>query len=113
MALLLPSVLSVDDRAHNPLLLIQSSAAQSSLPILRYVLDQHIRRGELIILCTLYAPDQLLKGGKTDANVHILDWRTWIPGYEVEETRWEERIEKIYRVLESVRGALYKFRNFR
>ena len=79
--LLLPSILKNESHRH-PLLVLQSSLAQSSLPILTSILAQELSvKGSTrhkLLFCLLYQPSSLTEA-TTSTEVH--DWTDRIPGY--------------------------------
>lgn len=79
--LLLPSILKNESHRH-PLLVLQSSLAQSSLPILTNILAQEPSvKGSTrhnLLFCLLYQPSGLTEA-TTSTEVH--DWTDRIPGY--------------------------------
>lgn len=79
---LLPSILKNDHQRH-PLLVLQSSLAQSSLPILRSILAQEqLAKGlprHNLLFCFLYQPSSLAEA--SSPSTEIYDWTGRIPGY--------------------------------
>jgi hypothetical protein len=63
------------------LLVLQSSAAQSSLPLLKWAVDRHPPRA-IVVLCSLLYPPQALASaiGKSD-NILAVDCTGAISGY--------------------------------
>lgn len=78
MPLLLPSIIHSKARLHQPLVLFQSSLAQSSLPILRAVVAES--KTKILLLCFLYPP-HILFDGPPSVGPQILDFTNHIPGY--------------------------------
>ena|ERR1700722_11243461 len=79
--MLLPSTFVNSARARHTLLLLQSSAAQSCLPILRDLISR--REGHTLLFCFLYSPECLVVTNE-DANaraMEVFDHTGNIPGY--------------------------------
>ncbi|KJA29189.1 hypothetical protein HYPSUDRAFT_196592 [Hypholoma sublateritium FD-334 SS-4] len=78
---LLPSILKNESQRH-PLLVLQSSLAQSSLPILASILAQEPSvKGSTrhnLLFCLLYQPSSLTQAA---ASTEVHDWTDRIPGY--------------------------------
>lgn len=80
---LLPAILNNESSKHS-LLILQSSLAQSSLPILRQVLGAHLggknSTRRIILFCLLYPPSSLTVASLCES-FEIYDWTDHIPGY--------------------------------
>jgi len=70
-------ILSNATRAHYPLLLLQSSAAQSCLPLLRCIIADSPYR--TFLCCLLHPPSTLVED--TALNVQVFDYVDKVPGY--------------------------------
>ncbi|TFK41107.1 hypothetical protein BDQ12DRAFT_678911 [Crucibulum laeve] len=83
MSAFLPTVITTPRRG-NPLVVLQSSAAQSSLPILRQILarssDKSKARCYNILFSFLYLPSSILDDSSSQ-NIEVHDWLGRIPGY--------------------------------
>lgn len=78
---LLPDLLN-DFHLEYPLLLFQSSTAQSSLPLLRHVLAQKPAKvSRYIVFCLLYPPLSLLED-LTSQSVEVYNNLDRVPDYE-------------------------------
>lgn len=90
---LLPTILHAEPKRH-PLLILQSSLAQSSLPILRSLLVESSHR--TILFCLLYPPSIFVDAALSESVV-VHDWLDRVPGYgDAEETlTLTERIHDI------------------
>lgn len=85
----------LNDEAHrHPLLILQSSPAQSSLPILRSILANHSSPkangidGQNLLFCLLYPPSSLVDA-KTTTTVDVHDWTDRVPGYNDADSQAE------------------------
>jgi elongator complex protein 5 len=99
MSLLLSSILSNSQRSHQPFLLLQSSTAQSCLPVLRKIIHQESHKNaakqtHTLLLCFLHAPSSLIdetnlqsQGNKID----VLDYTDKVPGYD---DSWADPLEE-------------------
>ncbi|KAF8973973.1 hypothetical protein BDZ97DRAFT_1900702 [Flammula alnicola] len=88
---LLTSILKDESHRH-PLLILQSSLAQTSLPILRDVLAQgSSSKGSNrhnLLFCFLYHPSSLVDTKPSDS-LEVHDWTDRIPGYNDSDSRAE------------------------
>jgi elongator complex protein 5 len=75
---LLPSILADESHRH-PLLVLQSSLAQSSLPILRHLLSHEPSR-KTLLFSFLYPPPSLVDTNESDS-LEVYDWIDRVPGY--------------------------------
>ncbi|PAV22392.1 hypothetical protein PNOK_0234900 [Pyrrhoderma noxium] len=81
-----------------PVYLLQSSAAQSALPLLRGLIDAPNQKNNILILISsLYTPKQLLLQTETGDDARILDWTGQVRGYEDEGNKidWKKRLYEI------------------
>ena len=70
-----------DEAKRHPLLILQSSLAQSSLPILRsLIVDSSKNSGRNVLFCLLYPPSIFVESSSLDF-VDIHDWLDKVPGY--------------------------------
>ena len=86
-----------------PVYLLQSSAAQSALPLLRGLIDApNQKNNSLILISSLYTPKQLLQT-ETGDDARILDWTGQVRGYEDEGNKidWKKRL---YEIRDNVKG---------
>ncbi|KZT06922.1 uncharacterized protein LAESUDRAFT_759086 [Laetiporus sulphureus 93-53] len=100
MAPLLLSTLTSSSRGQQPLLLVQSSTAQSCLPVVQYVVrqaDSNPIAGSILLFCLLYAPSAFVKD--TPENVRVFDWTHNVPGYA------EDALDVKEEMLRTVRDA--------
>jgi elongator complex protein 5 len=71
---------TINDDAHKfPLVILQSSLAQSCLPILRHVINDP-KPSFNLLFCLLYPPSTLADNISSDT-VEIHDWLDHVPGY--------------------------------
>jgi elongator complex protein 5 len=96
---LLPSILTNESHRH-PLLILQSSLAQSSLPILRYHLSHGSSR-KTLLFSFLYPASSLVDANTSDS-LEIYDWIDRVPGYSGDNSQTE-----LLTVVE--KGALREF----
>lgn len=77
--LLLSDVLSGDDSgyAQRPLIILQSSTAQTCIPVLRQITAKQTR-AKTVVFCLLYPPSRLVG---TNAHVDVVDLTDHVPGY--------------------------------
>ncbi|KAL1952000.1 hypothetical protein VTO73DRAFT_1149 [Trametes versicolor] len=86
MPSLLSSIIAQPARNQN-LLLLQSSSAQTCLPIARAVIKQASERtrGTTVLFCFLYPPSSFLQSSSASpANVRIVDRTSHVPGYDLD-----------------------------
>lgn len=73
----------LDDGHKHPLVILQSSLAQSALPILRHVTHQDLsstKMRKVILFCLLYSPSTLWsESGRPNLQLH--NWTERVPGY--------------------------------
>ena len=111
MPSLLSSIVAPSPRGP-PLVLLQSSAAQTCLPVLRAMAAQ--ARGAVVLLCLLYPPASILGGPARPRplpdRVRVVDRTANVPGYDPDAPdlpagEWRAHLKRD--VLEAVRnGAL-------
>lgn len=89
---LLTSVLNDESHRH-PLLILQSSLAQSSLPIFRHILANKPAPKESnrknLLFCFLYPPSSLVDVNSSDFATETYDWIDRVPGYNDVDSRSE------------------------
>lgn len=86
MPSLLSSIIAQPARNQN-LLLLQSSSAQTCLPIARAVAKQASERTRetTVLFCFLYPPSSFLQSSSAPpANVRIVDRTSHVPGYDLD-----------------------------
>lgn len=101
MPLLLPSILNRSQRPHQPLLLLQSSIAQSCLPVLRKIInndDNKGRRVPTVLICFLHPPSSLVDHANVTSQelegaVKVLDFTGRVPGFD---DSWTDLREDIF-----------------
>ncbi|KAF9481381.1 hypothetical protein BDN70DRAFT_763951, partial [Pholiota conissans] len=97
---LLTSVLKNDTNRH-PLVLLQSSLSQTSLPILRNILVQNATaKGSPrhnVLFCVLYQPSSLTVGSSN--SIETYDWTDRIPGFGKSDY-WDELLSIVEKALE-------------
>jgi len=104
MVLLLPAIIDNSPRLHQPLLLIQSSTAQSSLPILRrFILNcinvNNKAQGRTLLFCLLYPPASLLEGpASLHERLQVVDRIGCVPGYS---DNWSDPQDQILSCVET------------
>ncbi|KAF8203606.1 hypothetical protein BJ912DRAFT_202268 [Pholiota molesta] len=99
---LLTSILKNESHRH-PLLILQSSLAQSSLPVLRRILvaqDKSAKGSPLhnVLFCLLYQPSNLT-GISSLNSVEVYDWTDRVPGYG-ESDYWAELLSVVEKALD-------------
>lgn len=98
----LSSLLDDKRKTQSPLVLLQSSAAQSAIPILRGIIDAQ-QKNSLILVCTLHDPTDLLGLKSTSReSTTILDWTSEVPGYCNEPIDWQARLEVIKKTVKGM-----------
>ncbi|KAI0318978.1 hypothetical protein OF83DRAFT_1163171 [Amylostereum chailletii] len=83
MPLVLPAVIANSSRPRHPFVLLESSVVQSSLPILRAIVNRPDATGHLLLFCFLYPPSSLVNDpARLQAeNLHVYDKTGDVPGY--------------------------------
>jgi elongator complex protein 5 len=96
---LLSSTIGEPPRADQHLLILQSSTAQSSLPLLRQLLSRNIEfdhatsHGDTFLFCLLYRPSSLVANSTLPSDhLKIYDFVGSTPGYDDD---WPDPREKI------------------
>lgn len=101
---LLPSIVADPGglRPHQPLILVQSSAAQTCLPVLCSLIQPAESPAKTLLFCFLYPPTSLIPDWPNTSNdsLKVFDYTERVPGYD--ETR-ESRDE----ILAAVRSGQY------
>ena len=81
---LLREYVSGPPRAYRPLLLIQSSVAQSGIPLLRHVVAESSKdqlSTQCLLFCLLYVPSDLVERNSASDRITVYDWLEFVPGY--------------------------------
>jgi elongator complex protein 5 len=63
--------------------LVQSSSAQSALPVLRNLIANGT--SPVLLFCLLYPPESLLGEKINDRRVKVFDWTDRVPGYRTQD----------------------------
>lgn len=91
---LLPSIITdpSGSRPHQPLILVQSSASQTSLPVLRSLIQPAERPAQTLLFCFLYPPTSLIADWPNTSNgslaLKVFDYTEQVPGYdEIRDSR--------------------------
>lgn len=83
---LLPSIIAdpSGSRPHQPLILVQSSASQTCLPVLRNLAQPTKRPIQTLLVCFLYTPTSLIAGwpNTSSGSLKVLDYTAQVPGYD-------------------------------
>ena len=105
MSLLLPSILIHSQRPHHPFILLQSSAAQSCLPLLRKVINAEpgAKRVHTLLFCFLHPYSSLIDERNGGETIEAFDHTGNIPGYT---DSWKDPCELI---LEAVKTGQSPF----
>jgi hypothetical protein len=93
----LATILSNSGRPPHPLVVFQSSAAESCIPILRDLIQKSKSKGHTLVFCLLYPPASL--ADCVDQNVCLVDYRDNIQGYA---SPWSDQRK---RILETVNAG--------
>ena len=70
----------IDNTQNFPLVVLQSSLAQSCLPILRHIVNDPKSTSLNLLFCLLYPPSSLAEDISPDT-LEIHDWLDHVPGY--------------------------------
>lgn len=70
----------IDNTQNLPLVILQSSLAQSCLPILRHVVNDP-KSSFNLLFCLLYPPSSLADDNISPDTLEIHDWLDHVPGY--------------------------------
>lgn len=101
---LLPSIVAdpSGSRPHQPLILVQSSTAQTCLPVLRSLIQPAKRPAQTLLFCFLYPPASLIAGWPNTSNssLKVFDYTEQIPGYDETQDSRDE-------ILAAVRSGRY------
>lgn len=84
----LPAILRGIQASSHPFIVLESSASQSSLPILRAVLSQTQTR---IVLCNLLYPLKFLVDDINNESLQVIDWSEDIAGYKDVDSDFSQR----------------------
>ncbi|KAI0704857.1 hypothetical protein BC835DRAFT_1261803 [Cytidiella melzeri] len=87
--LLLPPILANSTRPPQLFTLLQSSAAQSTIPILQDLIAQ--ARGNILLVCYLYPP-KIFTNSRGQQQIEVVDCTAHIPHYHDEPDAWEENV---------------------
>ena len=82
-------------RPHRPLLIIQSSVAQSSIPLLRHVIAESNKdqfSAQCLVFCLLYLPSDLVEQNSVSDRIIVHDWIGFVPGYNNVPYNGKERV---------------------
>ncbi|KAL1739312.1 hypothetical protein HDZ31DRAFT_10711, partial [Schizophyllum fasciatum] len=86
-SLLLPTILE-PGKSQPPLVLLQSTAHASAIPLLRRVVKPKVKGAfrstvnrKTVVFCLFYPPAALLHGHGPDENVELYDFSSNVPGY--------------------------------
>lgn len=93
---LLHSILTNSARPAQPFVLLQSSIAQSSLPILRNIVAKS--KGHVLLICFLYPP-KIFTADREDQSTQIIDCTDQVPRYHDEAGSYRELILSTLRSL--------------
>ncbi|EGN97984.1 hypothetical protein SERLA73DRAFT_182795 [Serpula lacrymans var. lacrymans S7.3] len=90
-------------KAHQPLILLQSTKAQTCLPVLRSLIKPAKPPSQTLLFCFLYPPSTLTdtdfqKLDVSDNGLKIFDYTASIPGYD---DQWSDHTESILSTVES------------
>lgn len=98
----LSSLFDDKHKVQNAYILLQSSAAQSSLPILRAIINTQ-QKNDLILVCNLCNPTSLLGSENiTSRRIQTFDWTAEVPGYCEQSIDWESRRNVIKSAIEGM-----------
>jgi elongator complex protein 5 len=89
MPLLLPSIVTNPQRTQQPFLLLQSSTAQTCLPVLRKIINREplktaSKQTHSLLICFLHLPSSLTNEKNLQTRndkIQILDYTDRVPGY--------------------------------
>ncbi|KAF8843963.1 hypothetical protein BDN67DRAFT_895796 [Paxillus ammoniavirescens] len=93
MALLSSIIASpTNSRPHQPLVIVQSSASQTCLPVLRRLIRPAKLPTQTLLFCFLYPPASLIKGwpDTSDESLKVFDYTERIPTYSVSHDSRDE-----------------------
>ncbi|KAH7915809.1 hypothetical protein BJ138DRAFT_877442 [Hygrophoropsis aurantiaca] len=90
-------------RSHQPLVILQSSNAQTSVPILRKVISSATSSSATLLFTFLYPPSSLVDG-RTSPSLQVFDYTGHVPGYD---TAWiDPRDEILATVTSAAAGSI-------
>lgn len=86
-------------RPHQPLIVLQSSASQTCLPVLRKLISSTKSPSRTLLFCFLYPPSALtaVRASDTDASLQFFDYTGCIPGYDA----WSDPRQDILAAVQS------------
>ncbi|KAF8626525.1 hypothetical protein AX15_004830 [Amanita polypyramis BW_CC] len=82
-------------RSQQPLLLIQSSIAQSGVPLLRHIIAESTGNrssAQCLVFCLLYQPSDLIEENASSDCITVYNWLEFVPGYSVTSFSAKDRI---------------------
>ncbi|KAI0043208.1 hypothetical protein FA95DRAFT_1584187 [Auriscalpium vulgare] len=91
MTLLLPAIISNTSRPHHPFVVIESSACQSGLSIVRAILNRDKSTGLVLLFCFLYLPSSLVHDPEREG-LRVFDRTGVIPGFS---ENWKDPSDSI------------------
>lgn len=97
----LSSLFDDKHKAQNAYILLQSSAAQSSLPILRAIINTQ-QKNDLILVCNLCNPTSLLGSENISRRIQTFDWTAEVPCYYEQSIDWDSRRNAIKSAVEGM-----------
>ncbi|KAG5342419.1 hypothetical protein C0989_002254 [Termitomyces sp. Mn162] len=100
MALLSSSLFNDSSWSQQPFVLLQSSVAQSSIPLLRRILENNLKTHQncTLLFSFIYPPTDLLGDVSSPAeNVRVFDWLKAVPDYASD---WSDPRVKIFNAVE-------------
>ncbi|KIJ68390.1 hypothetical protein HYDPIDRAFT_106584 [Hydnomerulius pinastri MD-312] len=96
---LLPSIIASPTipRPHQPLVILQSSASQTCLPVLRRLILPTKPPSQILLFCFLYPPPSLIRDwpNVSDESPKVFDYTERIPGYDA----WSDSCDEILAVV--------------
>lgn len=104
----LPSIISA--KVSQPFVLLQSTAAQSCLPIMRSIIEKAVTQRTLLLICFLHSPKILVTSEQLQStNLRLLDWTSQVSGYTDDCIDFSEELLKVVHGM----GLLASPRNLR
>jgi len=104
MSGLIATIISCESRPYFPLVVLESSLVQSSLPVLRAFVNNGDATSHVLFFSLLYPPSALLAGDPPREGLHVVDRTAEVPGYSETSSDLSESI--LNRVKQ---GAVYCF----
>ncbi|KAI0094662.1 hypothetical protein BDY19DRAFT_34947 [Irpex rosettiformis] len=95
----LSSILANSTRPPQPFILLQSSAAQSSLPVLNSFISK--AKGTVVLACFLYSPKIFIKQEGVQQQIDLVDCREYVLEYHDEADDWKDNVFKSLQKLDS------------